>query len=132
MKMLSLVFPKLVDFSTQLIRQPDLLQIADLKSQLSNLIATVQDNLNKTISSVMANASGFMAFAKQGNFTGATPPSLPNQTDYLLYAFNTYVISSGLGGNNVYGTIAKDTDVHSLATNGSQKGLAYDLSDCTP
>jgi len=107
-----------------------LLQIADLKSQLSDLIATVQNNLNKTVSSVMADASEFMAFAKQGNFTGATPPSLPNQTDYLLYAFNTYVISSGLRGNNVYGTIAKNTNIQSLATNGSQNNLAYDLSDC--
>lgn len=49
-----------------------LLQIADLKSQLSDLIATVQNNLNKTVSSVMADASEFLAFAKQGNFTGAT------------------------------------------------------------
>ncbi|KAL8702453.1 MAG: hypothetical protein Q9201_004377 [Fulgogasparrea decipioides] len=105
------------------------LQIADLKNRLGDLIAEVQSNLNKTVSSVMADPREFLAFAGQGNFT-ASAPSLPDQTQYLLYAFNTYVISAGLSGNNIYGTIAKDTNVQSLATNGSQNKLAYDLSAC--
>ena len=106
-----------------------IIQMADLKNQLSDLIVTVQSNLNKTISSVMSDATEFLAFASQGNFTAAAP-SLPDQTQYLLYAFNTYIISTGLRGNNIYGTIAKDTNVQSLATNGSQNNLAYDLSNC--
>lgn len=105
-----------------------LIQIADHKNQLSDLIAQVQGNLNKTVSSVMADPKEFLVFASQGNFT-PSPPSLPDQTQYLLYAFNTYVISTGLRGNNIYGTIVKDTNVQALATSGSQHNLAYDLSD---
>lgn len=107
----------------------NIIQMADLKNQLSDLIAQVQSNLNKTVTSVMADPKEFLTFANQGNFT-ASLPSLPDQTQYLLYAFNTYIISTALDRNNIYGTIAKDTNVQSLATNGSQNNLAYDLSDC--
>ncbi|KAL8867078.1 MAG: hypothetical protein Q9174_005894, partial [Haloplaca sp. 1 TL-2023] len=106
-----------------------IIQIADLKNKLGDLIAQVQSNLNKTVTSVMADPREFLAFASQGNFT-ASAPSLPDQTQYLLYAFNTYIISAGLRGNNIYGTIAKDTNVQALATNGSQVNEAFDLSAC--
>ncbi|KAL8992863.1 MAG: hypothetical protein Q9188_007479 [Gyalolechia gomerana] len=106
-----------------------LVQIADLKNRLGELIGQVQGNLNKTIVSVMANPTEFLAFASQGNFT-ASAPSLPDQQRYLLYGFNTYVISACLAGNNIQGTIAKDTNVQALATNGSQEYLNYDLSAC--
>ncbi|KAL8731022.1 MAG: hypothetical protein Q9166_003673 [cf. Caloplaca sp. 2 TL-2023] len=97
-------------------------QIADLKNQLGTLIDTVQGNLNKTVVSVMADPKEFLAFASQGNFTAAAP-SLPDQQQYLLYAFNTYLISTCLSGNNIIGTIAKDTNVQALATNGSQNSI---------
>ncbi|KAL8682030.1 MAG: hypothetical protein Q9186_001906 [Xanthomendoza sp. 1 TL-2023] len=103
-------------------------QIADLKNQLGNLIGTVQGNLNKTVVSVMADPKEFLAFASQGNFTAAAP-SLPDQQQYLLYAFNTYLISTCLNGNNVHGTIAKDTNVQALATNGSQNSLNEGFRD---
>ena len=101
--------------------------MADLKSNIVNVIQTVQDNLNKTLVSVMANTTVFLAFASQGNFSESAP-SLPDQTNYLLYAFNTYIISQALNGNNVYGVFAQDTNPQSLATNGSKNN--YDLSDC--
>ncbi|KAL8950518.1 MAG: hypothetical protein Q9222_003457 [Ikaeria aurantiellina] len=107
-----------------------IIQIADLKNQLGTLIAEVQGNLNKTVASVMADPTEFLAFASQGNFT-ASLPSLPDQTQYLLYAFNTYIISTALVGNDIHATIALDTNVQALATNGTyQDKLAFDLSDC--
>lgn len=106
-----------------------IIQMADLKARLGDLILTVQGNLNKTVSSVMADPTEFLAFASQGNFT-ASAPSLPDQQQYLLYGFNTYIISTALAGNNIYATIAKDTNVQALATNGSQERLNYDLSAC--
>ncbi|KAL8964633.1 MAG: hypothetical protein Q9183_004320 [Haloplaca sp. 2 TL-2023] len=106
-----------------------IIQIADLKNKLGDLVAQVQSNLNKTVTSVMADPREFLAFASQGNFT-ASAPSLPDQTQYLLYAFNTYIISAGLRGNNIYGTVAKDTNVQALATNGSRVNEAFDLSAC--
>ncbi|KAL9600491.1 MAG: hypothetical protein Q9219_003142 [cf. Caloplaca sp. 3 TL-2023] len=103
-----------------------LVQIADLKGRLGDLIGTVQGNLNKTIVSVMADPTEFLAFAAQGNFT-ASAPSLPDQQQYLLYGFNTYIISTCLAGNNIHATVALDTNVQALATNGSQESLNFDL-----
>lgn len=76
--------------------------------QLSNLSANcaqtvlipVQSNLNMTLSSVMSNASEFLALASQGNFT-ALASSLPDQSNYLYFAFNTYLISQTLSENKV-------------------------------
>ncbi|KAL8713776.1 MAG: hypothetical protein Q9220_002303 [cf. Caloplaca sp. 1 TL-2023] len=106
-----------------------IIQMADLKNQLGTLITEVQGNLNKTVASVMANPTEFLAFASQGNYT-ASLPSLPDQTQYLLYAFNTYIISTCLVGNDIHAVLALDTNVQALATNGSQNTLAFDLSDC--
>lgn len=105
-----------------------LVQIAELKTQLGGLIGEVQSNLNRTLVSIMASPAEFLAFASQGNFT-ATCPSLPDQQHYLLYAFNTYLVSACLVGNNIRGTIAKDTNVQHLATNGSQHSLNAGFAD---
>ncbi|CAO1600410.1 hypothetical protein XANCAGTX0491_004100 [Xanthoria calcicola] len=105
-----------------------LIQIASLKTQLGDLIGEVQSNLNRTLVSIMADPAEFLAFASQGNFTAACP-SLPDQQQYLLYAFNTYLVSACLVGNNIRGTIAKDTNVQHLATNGSQHGLNPGFAD---
>ncbi|KAL8835224.1 MAG: hypothetical protein Q9170_003420 [Blastenia crenularia] len=106
-----------------------LIQIADLKGKLGDLITTVQGNLNKTIVSIMSSPTEFLAFASQGNFT-ASAPSLPDQQQYLLYGFNTYIISTCLAGNNVRATVAKDTNIQALVTNGTYTEFAYDLSAC--
>lgn len=106
-----------------------IIQVAQLKAKLGSLIGTVQGNLNKTLVSVMSNSSEFLVFASQGNFT-ASAPSLPDEENYLLYAFNTYIISAGLAGNNVFGVVSKDTNVRDLATNATSKSLNYDLSAC--
>ena len=103
------------------------IQMSALSSNMAGIIQMVQNNLNKTLVSAMANTAEFLAFASQGNFS-ASAPSLPNQANYLLYAFNTYIISQALNGNNIYGTIGVDSNPQALATNGST--TAYDLSDC--
>lgn len=102
-------------------------QMSALSSEMANIIQMVQNNLNKTLVSAMTEPAEFLAFASQGNFT-ASAPSLADQSNYLLYAFNTYIISQALNGNNVYGTIGLNTNPQALATNGSK--TAYDLSDC--
>ena len=114
------IFP--IDSSTS-----QVVQMAALSGDMANIIQTVQDNLNKTVVSVMSNSTEFLVFASQGNFSESAP-SLPDQTSYLLYAFNTYIISKALAGNNIYGVIAQNTNPQDLATNGSR--TPYDLSDC--
>ena len=103
------------------------IQLADLSSNFAQtVLIPVQSNLNKTLSSVMSDVSEFLAFASQGNFT-ALPPSLPDQSNYLYFAFNTYIISQALNGNNVYGVIGRGTNPQAMATNGTK--LNYDI-DC--
>ena len=114
------LFP--IDSSTS-----QVVQMAALSGEMVNIIQAVQDNLNKTVVSVMSNVTEFLVFASQGNFSESAP-SLPNQTNYFLYGFNTYIISQTLAGNNIYGVFAKDTSPQDLATNGSR--TPYDLSDC--
>ncbi|KAL8646755.1 MAG: hypothetical protein Q9210_005950 [Variospora velana] len=111
--------------------QSQLVQMADLKGRLGELIQQVQGNLNQTVVSVMADPTDFLAFAGQGNFT-ASAPSLPDQQAYLLYGFNTYVISAALAGNSILGSVALDTNVQALVTNGttSPNRFAFDLSVC--
>ena len=102
------------------------IQFSELTANLATVLQQVQSNLNQTVLSVMANITEFLAFAEHGNFsTGA--PSLPKQTNYLLFGFNTYVISQAFNGNNIYAVLARDTDPHALVTNGSV--VNYDL-DC--
>ena len=104
-----------------------IIQLADLSANFAQaVLIPVQSNLNQTLISVMANMTEFLAFASQGNFT-ALPPSLPDQSNYLYYAFNTYIISAALNGNNIYGVMGEGTNPQALATNGST--VNYDI-DC--
>ncbi|KAI4159517.1 MAG: hypothetical protein LQ342_006518 [Letrouitia transgressa] len=93
-------------------------QMAFLHSDLGDIIQRIQNNLNMTVSSIMSNTSLFLTFASLGNFS-ANPPSLPTQTNYLLYGFNTYLISQALNGNDIHGTFAPGTNPQALATNGT-------------
>lgn len=105
----------------------EIIQLADLSANFAQtVLVPVQSNLNQTLVSVMSNESEFLAFASQGNFT-ALPPSLPDQSNYLYFAFNTYLISQALNGNNVYGVIARGTNPQEMSTNGTK--LNYDI-DC--
>ena len=104
-----------------------IIQLADLSANFAQtVLVPVQSNLNQTLSSVLSNVTEFLAFASQGNFT-ALPPSLPDQSNYLYFAFNTYLISQALNGNNVYEVIGRGTNPQALATNSST--LNYDI-DC--
>ena len=104
-----------------------IVQLADLSANFAQaVLVPVQSNLNQTLVSVMADETQFLAFASQGNFT-AKPPSLPDQSNYLYFAFNTYLISQALNGNNVYGVIGRGTNPQEMDTNGTK--LNYDI-DC--
>ena len=105
------------------------IQMADLSTQMGSIIQTVQNNLNKTLVDVMDNTTMFLSFASQGNFS-ASAPSLPDQTNYLLYAFNTYLISQALNGNGIYGVIGLNSNPQSLSFNGTKTNSAFDFSKC--
>ena len=123
------ITPSIGDYlypSTNVSNSP-LIQIADVTANLATITRSVQSNLNQTLTSVMANVTQFLSFASQGNFTASTP-SVPDQTNYLLYAFNTYIASAILSSTGINGVLAQDTNVQQLATNSTT--LAYNLTDC--
>ena len=100
-------------------------QLSQLSANFATVLQQVQSNLNQTLTSVMANVTEFLAFAEQGNFS-AEAPSLPDQANYLYFAFNTYVISQALNGNNVYAVLGRGTNPQQLATNGTVTN--YDIN----
>ena len=105
--------------------EANMVSIAALKTDLTKVLQEVQNNLNKTVVSVMSNVTEFVAFAGNGNFSGQNLPSLADQGNYLLYGFNTYLVSAALAGNDVHAVLALDTNPQQLATNGSK--LNYDI-----
>ena len=107
--------------------QSQIIQLAELTSNFATILQQVQSNLNQTLVSVMSNYTEFLAFAEQGNFT-SRPQSLPDQANYLYYAFNTYLISQAMNGNNIYAVVGKGTNPYQLANNGTN--LAYPIDDC--
>ena len=100
---------------------------AELSNTLGEVTAQVRSNLNQTVQSVMANATEFLAFAEQGNFSSKVQ-TLPDTTNYIKYAFNTYTIASALIKSNIYAVIGKGTNPTELATNGTK--IAYPI-ECT-
>ena len=84
----------------------------------------VQSNLNQISVSVLSDESEFLAFGSQGNFT-ALPPSLTDQLNYLYFAFNTYLISQALNGNNVYEVIARGTNPQKMGHQRHEVELRY-------
>lgn len=106
--------------------ESQVVQLADLSANFAQtVLIPVQSNLNMTLSSVMSDPSEFLAFASQGNFT-ALPPSLPDESNYLYFAFNTFLISQALNGNNVYGVIARGTNPQEMTTNGTTLNYKID------
>lgn len=70
----------------------------------------------------MSSEAEFLAFASQGNFN-ALPLSLPDQSTYLYFALNIYLMFQALNGNNEYGVI----------TRGRPAGIGhqrYEFIDC--
>ena len=104
-----------------------LYQIADLKNNLAQIVETVLSNLENTTEYVMGNIDGFLAFADQGKFSEDLP-SLQSENEYLLYVFNTYVISRALNGNGIHGVLGWNTNPQALATNGTK--LNYHIDAC--
>ena len=104
-----------------------LIQANSLKSAFGQLQVTVQQRISQTLTSVETNVTQFLAFASQGNFS-EKPLSLPDTSQYLLYGFHTYLISTLLNASDISAVIGKDTNVQQLATNGTS--LAYQIPGC--
>ncbi|KAL9610400.1 MAG: hypothetical protein Q9167_004883 [Letrouitia subvulpina] len=108
-------------------------QTAQLKSELVKVIEAAKSHIENTTKYVMDDLNAFLAFANQDLFSD-DPPSIQPMNVYVMYVFNTYIISKALNGNNVKGTIGLGTNPQALATNwtntNSNSPLAYNLDAC--
>ena len=100
--------------------------------QISNQMGTLTDNLQKNVAialSVIQNdTSTFLSFTGTGAFSNNPITKIDQQSNHLLTALNTYVISLCLQANNWQISRAIDTDVNQLMANGTQ--LTWNITDC--
>ena len=92
-------------------------------NQISNAMGTVttylQDNVTSALSAIQMDPTTFLAFTGSGNFSVTPLPTIPSQSDSILTALNTYVISQCLQANKWVIARAIDTDMNAVMTNGS-------------
>lgn len=101
-------------------------QIGAISSNLESIVSQLETNVQNAVMDAMNSFSLFMDFASDGFFSTQIE-NINNIQQNLTQALNTYVVSQSLQDNGVIITRALDTDVHALATNGTD--LEYDL-DC--
>lgn len=76
-----------------------LVQIGNIKSELSQIDQKIGDMLNNGLQTVMGDIATFALFASAGQFSGATSFSLPQSTAGLDLALKTFIISNAMTQN---------------------------------
>lgn len=76
-----------------------LVQIGNIKSELSQIDQQIGGMLNKGLQTVMGDIATFALFASAGQFSGATSFSLPESTTGLDLALKTFIISNAMTQN---------------------------------
>ena len=88
----------------------------------------LQDNVTSALAAIQNDPATFLAFTGSGNFSINPLPTISSQSDSLLTALNTYVISLCLQANNWVIARAIDTDMDALQKNGSDP--AWPIAGC--
>ena len=97
-----------------------------MSSELSSVVGNMSDRLGTALQLVTSDFQNFLGFASTGFFSTNVTNST-YLTDSMYYALNTYIISSCLAQNEVYGVRAVDTSVAQLAAN-STADLSYSIN----
>ena len=102
------------------------IQINQMESELSTLIANMTDRLTNALANVTSDATTFINFASGGQYsTGLV--NATELTSTMVTALNTYIISSCLAQNNIYSVVGRGTNVAQLVAN-STKELTYNIN----
>ena len=96
----------------------EIVQINNLYDGLATVKTTYQKNISAALALVQQDFTTFASFAADGAFI-APRGSLEANTENLTLSLETYIISQCLTANNIIVTLARDTNPHALATNGS-------------
>ena len=104
---------------------------ASLSTDYKTLTQNLQATISNTLTSVLGNATEFVAFTSQANFTVSSIPDKATLVNFLNDAFNAYLISHSLDQSGIGVTVGVDTDPVELSTNSTQSNLPYTLGDCS-
>ena len=94
-------------------------QFSDISESMETVTSYLQHNVSSALAAIQQDATSFLAFTSSGNFSITPLPTIPAQSDALLLALNTYVISRCLTANKWVIARAIDTDVNAIVNNGS-------------
>ncbi|KAL8717635.1 MAG: hypothetical protein Q9225_005139 [Loekoesia sp. 1 TL-2023] len=96
----------------------EFIQVNEIYDGLSKIQRYYQANITTILNTIQSSFPTFLAFASEGGFI-APQSSLQAQTNDMVIALQTFIVSSCLSQNDIIITLARDTDPHALATNGS-------------
>ena len=103
-------------------------QFDAIANSMGTVTSYFQKNITTALAAIQNDTETFLAIVGSGNFSVTPVPSIADQSDSMLTALNTYVISQCLQANNWVITRAIDTDVNELQANGSAAG--WDIPGC--
>ena len=105
------------------------LQIADLDSYVSQLNANLALQLSAGLQLVMTDIPPFVGFAQSGAFSGATAPSLAQETNGLDVALKTYVLTIAMAGNRYQGASYGSTTAEAFEAGSDH--CDFSIAGCT-
>lgn len=94
-------------------------QFGEISNAMETVTTYLQDNVTSALAAIQNDPTTFLAFTGSGNFSVTPLPTIPSQSDAILTALNTYVISQCLTANKWVIAQAIDTDMNAVMTNGS-------------
>lgn len=97
-------------------------QFDEIANSLGTVTSYFQENITTALAAIQNDTQTFLAIVGSGNFSVTPVPSIADQSDTMLTALNTYVVSQCLQANNWVIARAIDTDVNQLQANGSAVG----------
>ena len=104
------------------------LQLGQISNQMGTLTVNLQNSVAQALSVIQNDTTTFLSFTGTGAFSNNPVVSMSQQSNSLLTALNTYVISLCLQANNWQISRAIDTDVNALMANGTK--LTWNIPDC--
>ena len=103
-------------------------QFDQIANSLGTITTYLQNNVASALAAIQNDTQTFLAIVGSGNFSVTPVPSIADQSNSILTALNTYVISQCLQANNWVVTRAIDTDINALQANKS--AISWDVPNC--
>ena len=92
------------------------IQLANIDTELASVQQKFTTGVVNALATVMSDVPSFIAFAQDGAFSGQDQVSLPDDTTSLGSALNTYVLSTAMTANGMYGVVDPATNKTSVAS----------------